>query len=122
MEESETPFTQLLPKGRSWEVPEFCAKTKKQEVEPYMSIYTELVGILDSVTPNQENDDWGEWTPSPVHDRLSDITFRVGQQAYQEVDNPLYDEVQCLAWKKENMMHWTKVEWGTSDLVDTNYG
>lgn len=102
-------------------VPDYCAKTKKQEVEPFMSFYTEAVEILRLVSPEQDDDeDWGSWEPSEGHVRLSKLAHRIGQMAYQEIDNPAYDEDACLSWKEENMASWTKIEWGTSDLVDVS--
>lgn len=114
---NETPLTQLLPKGAGWTVPDFCAKTKKEEVQPFMDYYQELVSIVDAVTPDEYEDDWGAWEPSEAHNKLTGLAFRIGQLAYQEVDNPLYDKDRCLAWKEDNMVNFTKIEWGTSDVV-----
>jgi hypothetical protein len=121
LEPNETPFTQALGKGPGWTVPYFCAKTKKQEVEPYITYYTEIVEVLEMVSPDQEDEeDWGTWQPSAGHIRLSKLANRIGQLAYQEVPNPVYDEAACLAWKEENQKTWTKFEWGTSNLVDVS--
>jgi hypothetical protein len=119
----DAPFTTLLSKGRAWTVPDFCAKTKKQDVEPFMSYYTELLTIMEMVRPRIEYEDdehWGDWEPSPAYVRLSSLAHRIGQLSYQEVDNPVYDDAACLAWKEENMQSWNKVEWGTSPLVDVS--
>jgi hypothetical protein len=113
----ETPFTQALGSGRNpWTVPDFCAKTKKQEVQPFFDYYTEIVEILDGVAPDQDEEDWGHWSPSEHYTRLSRLANRVGQLAYQEVDNPAYDEDACLRWKEGNMRTWTKVEWGQATM------
>lgn len=120
LEPDETPFTKSLPAGRGWSVPDYCAKTKKQEVEPYIGIYTRLNDIISMVQPEREDDDWYEYTPSDGMAELQKLAYEVGQSAYQEVDNPVYDEAACLAWKEENMASWTKVEWGTSSLVDVS--
>ncbi len=115
LDAEETPFTTLLTKGRGWTVPDFCAKTKKEAVEPYMTWYGELIETLVDVAPDQDEEDWGDWQPSVHHIRLSKLANEIGQYVYKEVDNPAYDEDACLSWKKENMMSWTKVEWGPSD-------
>jgi hypothetical protein len=116
----EVPFTSLLPKGRGWTVPDFCAKTKKQEVQPFMEYYQELLAVITAVRPEEDEEEWGSWQPSPSFTRLLKLANRIGQLAYQEVDNPVYDEAACLAWKEENMESWTKIEWGTSKLVDVS--
>jgi hypothetical protein len=122
LEPDETPLTQSLPKGRGWVVPDFCAKTKKQEVQPYMGIYDRIMDIIETVRPSDVDveDEWYEYTPSEGMVKLRRLAYELGQSAYQEVDNPVYDEAACLAWKEENMASWTKIEWGTSKMVDVS--
>lgn len=79
-------------------VPDFCAKTKKQEVQPYMGIYVKLLDILDKF--GDREDDLGAWIA------LADATKGIGFYAYQEVENPVYDRDACQKWKEERMKDW----------------
>jgi hypothetical protein len=123
LEPTETPLVSALPKGRNpWAVPDFCAKTKKQEVQPFMDYYQEITEVLQDIRPDTDEEDyegWGHWEPSPSYIRLSKLANRIGQLAYQEVDNPVYNEDECLAWKEGNMVNFTKIEWGMSDFANT---
>jgi hypothetical protein len=82
-----------------------------------MTIYDELMEIINDVYPaHDEDDEWGSWEPSDATKKLSSLAYRVGQSAYQEVDNPAYDEAQCLEWKETNPgLSQSKVYWGTRD-------
>lgn len=113
LEPDNTPFTEELPMPRMKYVPEYCAITKKEPVEPYHAIYQKLWDIMEMITPVIEEDEWGDWQPSDAARMLQRITFEVGRESYKEVDNPEYDEARCLAWKEENMKSWTTFEWGT---------
>lgn len=116
MEPSETPFTAMLPKLPA--TPDFCFATRKTPVEPYHSIYQDLWEVIDMVLPDIEGDnEWGGWKPSPATVRLQDITLAIGRKSYAEVENPGYDAEKCLAWKEENMKHFTKVKWGLAPMT-----
>lgn len=77
-------------------IPDFCAKTRKQEIEPYMTLHTELLEMLDfDLNIGRKN------SPSVLV-----FLNKLGQQAYQEVDNPVYDRDACQKWKEERMKEW----------------
>jgi hypothetical protein len=76
-------------------VPDYCAKTRKESVEPYATFVEELHRLVSLFPPHGEG-----------HGKLHRMITRYGLQAYQEVDNPTYDAVACLTWKEKQMEGW----------------
>lgn len=121
LDPDETPFTTTLGPGRSpWSPPDYCIMEKKEAVEPFMDWYTQANDIIEEVNPRDEYDEdeyWREIKMSPALIKLMQLAKKIGQFAYKEVPNPNYDEAACLKWKEENVKTWSKIEWGTSNLL-----
>jgi hypothetical protein len=116
---NDTPFTQMLGRGKGPPpTPEFCKREKKESIEPYMTLYEMALDILTDVDPEEPSyEDWYTIEESPGLTKLRKLVYVLGLNAYKEVPNPGYDENQCRTWKEENMKTWNKVEWGMGSLV-----
>jgi hypothetical protein len=111
----------LLQRGEIKSPPSFARKEIRRLVQPYYDLWMQAAGIVESLSPDAEEDEW--WEPTQNFLDLEKLQDSLRELAFETVPNPDYDAEAAEKWRKANpyfdQLNQKKITWGQSTNPST---